>query len=189
MNIPEQLNQLWTLHQSGALTEHEFKSAKSQLIVIDDHKKENDIKLTKNIPKNNINTIFKNPPTAQIELKKTNKLSRFEIKELWSNDKDKYIMDFREDKYHFGEVWKDLEHIRVVYRNNRPLNLPAGIQRGYKMWLDSDNVIHIAHGHQNVNNISHHIMVDNYTKKDWECNCEKLSESIILDIYQHFDMI
>ena len=50
-------------------------------------------------------------------------------------------MDFREDKYHFGEVWKDLEHIRVVYRNNRPLNLPAGIQRGYKMWLDSDNVI------------------------------------------------
>ena len=186
MNIPEQLSQLWTLKQSGALTDNEYTEAKSKIICIKKDKKVI-TKIADDITSNE--DLFEEPCHAQIELRKHYNYEPNNITFLWSNDLDDYLIDHNGDKYHFGEVWKNLEHIRIIYKNDEKYKPGAGIHRGYKMWLDDKQILHIAHGHQNVNNISHMIMVDDYSHEGWECDFNPLPRRIRIEILEHFNMI
>ena len=182
MELVEQLHKLWELKQSGALTNEEFSIAKLKIL---------DINKSNTVSKSNI--VEQSNAVSKLDTIKSDNISYnenyFSSNLLWSDQNNISLIDYRGDKYHFGEPWKNSKYIRVIYKNGCVLREHAGIQRGYLLWLDSNNIIHIAHGHQNIDKISHSIIDNPPGDKPWGCSWgNKLDRHAKNIIYNHFNI-
>ena len=110
---------------------------------------------------------------------------------LWS-DEEGEITDKFNNTYSFGDYWKpDNNYIKKIHKNGRLFKCEGGVHRGYSIWLDNEDIVHISHGHKNKDIISHCIFNDNSLTSGWMCNwgdhlnC-KLTKEEIQTIHNHF---
>ena len=110
---------------------------------------------------------------------------------LWS-DEEGEITDKFNNTYSFGDYWKpDNNYIKKIHKNGRLFKCEGGVHRGYSIWLDNGDIVHISHGHKNKDIISHCIFNDNSLTSGWMCNwgnqlnC-KLTKEEIQTIHNHF---
>ena len=89
---------------------------------------------------------------------------------LWS-DEEGEITDKFNNTYSFGDYWKpDNNYIKKIHKNGRLFKCEGGVHRGYSIWLDNEDIVHISHGHKNKDIISHCIFNDNSLTSGWMCN-------------------
>lgn len=133
-----------------------------------------------------IKTIISEEDDEEVGEKTSNLL---DIKQmLWSEDKEEVLKDYKGDVYKFGEKWKNNIHISMIYKNGDILHEEGGYQRAYLMWLDDKDIIHFAHGHQNINKISHCYVTDDPVDKGWGCSWTKMDDIMKQLIYDHFNV-
>ena len=114
---------------------------------------------------------------------------------IWSDDtNNRELTDKFGNSYGFSDSWKRSPYIKTITKNGELFKINGGIHRGYSIWLDSDDIIHISHGHQNPNTISHCIFNDNTLTEDWICNWGqhlnmKFNKKDIQYIHNHFDIV
>jgi len=111
---------------------------------------------------------------------------------IWS-DENKTLTDKFNNTYGFINNWNGSPYIKTISKNNKLFRINGGIHRGYCIWLDSQDIIHITHGHKNVNSISHCIFDDNDATNGWLCKWGKdlnicLSGEDIKYIHNHFNI-
>lgn len=108
---------------------------------------------------------------------------------LWSDEVGE-ITDKFNNTYSFGDYWKN-NYIKKIHKNGRLFKCDGGVHRGYSIWLDNEDIVHISHGHKNKDIISHYIFNDNSLTSGWMCNwgnqlnC-KLTKEEIQTIHNHF---
>ena len=106
---------------------------------------------------------------------------------LWSDEQGE-IIDKYGDRYSFDKQWRNNNYVKTILKNGKKYP-DKGVQRGYKMWLDQDNIIRLAHGHLNMVDIEICILVkENQKDKGWQCNWGKCSAEERKSIYDHFDI-
>ena len=111
---------------------------------------------------------------------------------IWS-DENKTLTDKFNNTYGFINNWNGSPYIKTISKNNKLFRINGGIHRGYCIWLDSQDIIHITHGHKNVNSISHCIFDDNDATNGWLCKWGgdlniRLSGEDIKYIHNHFNI-
>lgn len=130
---------------------------------------------------------FKNLIDKINEPNKENNVSKLDIKKIiWSNDENSELKDRFNNIYSFDKPWKFSKYIKTIKKNGEPFSVSSGIHRGYCIWLDSNDITHISHGHQNIKKIGHCIFDDNTITTDWLCNWGKFKEEDIKMIHNHF---
>lgn len=109
---------------------------------------------------------------------------------IWSDDiNSRELTDKFGNSYGFSDSWKRSPYIKTITKNGELFKINGGVHRGYSIWLDYDDVIHISHGHQNVTKISHCIFNDNKLTEDWLCNWDKMTKEDIKYIHNHFEIL
>lgn len=135
----------------------------------------------------NINNISENTVNSVV----SDVLKEKEI--IWSDDThNRELTDKFGNSYGFLESWKESPYIKTIKKNGELFRVNSGVHRGYSIWLDSEDVIHISHGHQDVTKISHCIFNDeirNNYKEDWLCNWGKMTKEDIQNIHNHFEIL
>ena len=106
---------------------------------------------------------------------------------LWS-DEEGEITDKFNNTYSFGDYWKtDNNYIKKIHKNGRLFKCEGGVHRGYSIWLDNEDIVHISHGHKNKDIISHCIFNDNSLTSGWMCNWgDELTLQYCKIIHNHF---
>ena len=107
---------------------------------------------------------------------------------LWS-DEEGEITDKLNNTYSFGDYWrKDNNYIKKIHKNGRLFKCDSGVHRGYSIWLDNEDIVHISHGHKNKDIISHCIFNDNSLTSGWMCNwgCNYEMKEQTQTIHNHF---
>lgn len=109
---------------------------------------------------------------------------------IWSDDiNSRELTDKFGNSYGFSDSWKRSPYIKTITKNGELFKKNGGVHRGYSIWLDHDDVIHISHGHQNVTKISHCIFNDNTLTEDWLCNWGQMTKEDIKYIHNHFEIL
>ena len=144
----------------------------------------------------NINNISEKVSDSVISDSIVYKSQSMDIKDIiWSDDtNNRELTDKFGNSYGFSDSWKRSPYIKTVTKNGELFKINGGVHRGYSIWLDSDDIIHISHGHQNPNTISHCIFNDNTLTEDWICNWGqhlnmKFNKKDIQYIHNHFDIV
>lgn len=111
---------------------------------------------------------------------------------IWSDEK-KTLTDKFNNTYGFLDNWNGNPYIKTISKNDSLFRINGGIHRGYCIWLDSHDVIHITHGHKNINSISHCIFDDNTITDGWLCKWGhdlnmRLTKDDIKYIHDHFNL-
>jgi hypothetical protein len=116
-----------------------------------------------------------------------NTSSFFDKKDIiWSDDTEKReLTDKFGDTYGFYDSWKQFPFIKTIKKNGELFRTKSGVHRGYSIWLDSKDIIHISHGHRDINKISECIF-DGVSKNDWLCNWGKINKQHTKYIHDHF---
>ena len=109
------------------------------------------------------------------------------IKKIIWSDEDGEITDKFNNTYSFGAPWRNNQYIKVINKNGSKFNVDGGVHRGYSIWLDDRDILHISHGHQNIKMINHCIFDDNTIKDNWLCNWgNKFKKDEIEIVHNHF---
>jgi hypothetical protein len=112
---------------------------------------------------------------------------------IWSDDiNSRELTDKFGNSYGFSDSWKRSPYIKTITKNGELFKKNGGVHRGYSIWLDYDNVIHISRGSVTANNAiiyCHCIFDDNTLTDDWLCNWIKMSKDEIQYIHNHFEIL
>jgi hypothetical protein len=111
---------------------------------------------------------------------------------IWSDEK-KTLTDKFNNTYGFLDNWNGNPYIKTISKNDSLFRINGGIHRGYCIWLDSQDIIHISHGHKNIQSISHCIFDDNTITDGWLCTWGgdlniRFSKEDIRYIHDHFNL-
>tara|TARA_B100001094_G_scaffold39000_2_gene33428 strand:+ start:2168 stop:3241 length:1074 start_codon:yes stop_codon:yes gene_type:complete len=116
--------------------------------------------------------------------------STMDIKKIiWSDQRNLSLTDKFQNTYSFSsENWMNNKYINYIHKNGELFRCKqaSGIHRGYCIWIDSNDIIHFSHGHQNPQKISHCIFDDNTLTDEWLCNWGKFTKKDIDFIHNHF---
>ena len=104
---------------------------------------------------------------------------------IWSNEEGE-ITDRFNNTYSFGKPWRNNQYIKVIIKNGSKFTVNGGVHRGYSIWLDYQDIIHISHGRHNIHEIQECIFNDNTITDNWRCSWKPLTEEEVKTIHNHF---